>query len=62
MLFSDPVRPQEKLPTLVKKKQKKDRLVKTEGKKTKLIFLLRTNEAKGPIGRLKTLLDGWGWG
>ena len=40
----------------------KDRSVRTEGKKTKLISLLRTNETESPIGRLEALFDGLGWG
>lgn len=40
----------------------KDRLVRTEGKKTKLIFFLRTSKANSPIGRLEALFDGLAWG
>lgn len=41
----------------------KDRLVRTEwGKKTKLIFPLRTNKERNPVGRQETLFSGLGQG
>lgn len=40
----------------------KDRLVRTEGKGTKLTFFLRINEVESPIGRLRAMFDELGWG